>query len=82
MAFLSSLFPMMIINNYKLFSLDLHNDDKFITVTVVSATSIANGFARVAWGFSYDKIGFHFSFLINQLIQLIVILLYFVLSPS
>lgn len=65
MAMLSSLFPMMIINYYKLLSLDLHNDDKFIANIVVTCSSIANGLARVTWGFIYDKIGFHYSFLTN-----------------
>ena len=68
MAILSSLFPMMIINYYKLLSLDLHNDDKFIANIVVTSSSIANGFARVAWGVIYDKIGFHFSFLIDLIL--------------
>jgi len=59
----------------------LHNDDKFITITVVSATSIANAIARVAWGLSYDKLGFNFSFISNIIIQLIIITLYFFLAP-
>ena len=81
MALLSSLFPMMIINNYKIFSLDYHNDDKYLTNVVVTASSIANGLARIVWGFIYDKIGFHFSFFINLIFQLMIILLFSMLAP-
>ena len=51
MALLSSLFPMTLINHYRLFSLELHNDDKFLTNIVVTSTSVANGFSRIIWGF-------------------------------
>ena len=53
---------MMIINNYKQIGLDLFNDDKFITMVVVTAAAIASGIARIIWGYFYDKTGYHISF--------------------
>ena len=82
MALLSSLFPMMIISNYKIFSIDLHNDDKYLTNIVVTAASLSNGFARVAWGIIYDKIGFHLSYFSNLIMQLIIIMLFSILAPN
>ena len=53
---------MMIINNYKLIGLNLFNDDKFITMVVVTAAAIASGIARIIWGYFYDKTGYNRSF--------------------
>ena len=32
---------------------------------VVTASAIASGIARIIWGYFYDAVGFHKSFLIN-----------------
>ena len=73
---------MMIINNYKLIGLDLFNDDKFITMIVITAASIASGTARIIWGYFYDKTGFHISFVINLTLQSLIILVYILLPTS
>ena len=55
----------------KTFGLTFINDDHFYA-TVAIVQNVFNGSCRIFWGFSYDKLGFKYSFLVIGLLVTLV----------
>lgn len=65
--FLSTVFGVMMYNNYKIYGLTMGYSDRYLTI-LGATRNITDSISRLAWGLLYD----HFKFKTLTLISLIV----------